>query len=148
MGFTSYLWDGGSGTGAMFFPNWNHPDPAKQELFRERNFRLALSHAIDRALIQKVVYFGTGEPTTGTLSGKAIEYHRTERGRDLYAQWRDLAVEYDPEGAMALAGRDRRGGPGWRRLARICPRLAPGAANGPTGRRRKCLRLGQRDREG
>ena len=33
MGFTSYLWDGGSGTGAMFFPNWNHPDPEKQELY-------------------------------------------------------------------------------------------------------------------
>jgi peptide/nickel transport system substrate-binding protein len=117
MGFTSYLWDGGSGTGSMFFVNWNHPDDAKREVYRNRNFRLAMSHALDRSLIQKVVYFGTGEPTTGTLSGKAIEYHRTERGRDLYAQWRDLAVEYDPEKAMALldeAGIVDQDDDGWR----------------------------------
>jgi len=117
VGFTSYLWDGGSGTGAMFFTNWNHPDPEKQEVYRMKEFRRALSHAINRPLIQKVVYFGTGEPTTGTLSPKAVEYHRTERGRELYAAWRDLAVEYDPEGAMALldeAGIVDQDGDGWR----------------------------------
>ncbi len=102
VGFTTYLWDGGSGTGAMFYTNWNYPDPDKRAVYREKNFRRALSHAIDRPKIQKVIYYGTGELTTGTLSPKAIEYHRTERGRELYKAWRDLAVEYDPEKAMSL----------------------------------------------
>ena len=119
VGFTTYLWDGGSGTGAMFFTNWNHPDPDKQAVYREPKFRRALSHAIDRPRIQKIVYYGTGEMTTGTLSPKAIEYHRTERGRELYAKWRDLAVEYDPEKAKSFLdeiGVVDADGDGWRDL--------------------------------
>ncbi|NOZ28646.1 MAG: ABC transporter substrate-binding protein [Chloroflexi bacterium] len=100
--YRTFLWDGGSGTGSVYYPNWNHPDPEKQAVYRDKRFRRALSHAIDRPKIQKVVYFGTGFPTTGTLSPKAIEYNRTEEGKKLFEQWRDLAVEYDPEKAKAL----------------------------------------------
>ena len=119
VGFTTYLWDGGSGTGAMFYTNWNHPDPDKQAVYREPKFRRALSHAIDRPRVQKIVYYGTGELTTGTLSPKAIEYHRTKRGRELYAKWRDLAVEYDPEKAKSFLdeiGVVDADGDGWRDL--------------------------------
>ncbi|GIV77283.1 MAG: peptide ABC transporter substrate-binding protein [Litorilinea sp.] len=119
VGLKTVLWDGGSGTGSLVYPNWTHQDPEKREVYRNRNFRLALSHAIDRPQIQKVVYFGTGEQTTGTMSPKAIEFNRTPEGQELYRQWRDLAVEYNPEKAMALldeAGVVDQDGDGWRDL--------------------------------
>ncbi len=111
------LWDGGSGTGSLVYPNYTHPDPEKRAIYQDKRFRRALSHAIDRDKIQKVVYFGTGFKTTGTMSPKAIEYNRTEEGRKLFEQWRDLAVDYDPEKAMALldeAGVVDKDGDGWR----------------------------------
>ncbi len=117
VGLKTYLWDGGSGTGSMVYPNWTHYDPEKRALYRMKEFRRALSHAIDRDKIQKAVYFGTGYPTTGTMSPKAIEYNATQEGQDLFAQWRDLAVEYDPEAAMAMldeAGVVDQDGDGWR----------------------------------
>jgi len=117
--YTVHLWDGGSGTGSLYYPNWNHPDPDKQKLYRNAKFHKALSHAIDRPKIQKMVYFGTGELTTGTFSPKAIEYHRSEEGKKIYKEWRDCAVEYDPDKAKALL--DEIGvvdvdGDGWREM--------------------------------
>ena len=102
IGLKTYLWDSGGGTGVMVYPNWTHTDPQKRELYRNRDFRLALSHAIDRDKVQKIVYFGTGELTTGTMSPKAIEFTSNDTGRELYEQWRDLAIEYDPEQAATL----------------------------------------------
>lgn len=118
-GYRTLLWDSGSGSGPLYYPNQNHPDPEKAEIYRNRDFRRALSHAINRDRIQRLVYFGLGEKTTGTFSPKAIEYHRTERGQQMYEQWRDLAVEYDPELAASLLdsiGVVDQDGDGWRDL--------------------------------
>jgi peptide/nickel transport system substrate-binding protein len=119
VGLKTYLWDGGSGTGSLVYPNWTHRDPEKRALYHDKNFRRALSHAIDRDKIQKAVYFGTGFPTTGTMSPKAIEYNATEEGRNLFAQWRDLAVTYDVDAANSMldkAGAVDQDGDGWRDL--------------------------------
>lgn len=119
VGLKTQLWDGGGGTGVMVYPNWTHQDPQKRELYRNRNFRLALSHAIDRDKIQKIVYFGTGEKTTGTMSPKAIEFTSNDTGRQLYEQWRDLAIEYNPDQAASLldeAGAVDANGDGFRDL--------------------------------
>jgi peptide/nickel transport system substrate-binding protein len=119
VGLITELWDGGGGTGVMVYPNWTHQDPQKRALYQDRNFRLALSHAIDRDKIQKIVYFGTGEKTTGTMSPKAIEFNANDVGRELYQQWRDLAVEFDLDKAAALldeAGAVDADGDGWRDL--------------------------------
>jgi peptide/nickel transport system substrate-binding protein len=96
------LWDGGSGTGSMFFFNYDHPDEKFRKLIREPKFRKALSLAVNRAEIQKSVYFTTGEPTTGTLSPKAIEYVINDEGKRIYQEWRDSAVKYDPETAKKM----------------------------------------------
>jgi len=119
VGLQTYLWDAGGGTGSMIYPNWTHTDPEKRALYRDRNFRLALSHAIDRDAVQNIVYFGTGEQTTGTMSPKAIEFTANEAGQELYEQWRDLAVEYDLDLANELldeAGAVDADGDGWRDL--------------------------------
>ncbi|NLK08915.1 MAG: ABC transporter substrate-binding protein [Firmicutes bacterium] len=123
-GYNMYLWDSGSGTGPMFYHNWNHPDPEKRELYRTPEFKGALSHALDRDRIQKMLFFNLGEKTTGTFSPKAIEFHRTEEGKELYKEWRDLYVEYNPERAMELLdsiGIVDQDGDGWRDLPSGAP---------------------------
>ena len=102
VGLKTYLWDQGGGASFLLYPNWTHQDPQKRALYRNRDFRLGLSHAIDREKIQKIVYFGTGELTTGTMSPKAIEFTADETGKDLYRQWRDLGVAFDLDLANQL----------------------------------------------
>ena len=41
--------------------NLNHRDPALREIFLNRNFRIAMSHAIDRDEIRQLVYLGLPE---------------------------------------------------------------------------------------
>ena len=95
------FWDGGSGTGSMYFFNWNHKDPKYRAIFRNAKFLKAISHAFNRQQVQRAIYFGTGEQTTGTLSPKAIEYN-VPGGKTIYQSWRDAAVRYDPDAAKAL----------------------------------------------
>lgn len=42
--------------------NLNHKDPAKREIYQNKDFRIALSHAINRQEIIDVVFVGQGEP--------------------------------------------------------------------------------------
>jgi peptide/nickel transport system substrate-binding protein len=70
-------------------------------LIRNATFRKAMSLAYDRANAQKVIYFNTGELTTGTLSPKALEYH-VGSGSSVYASWRDSALKYDPAQAKQM----------------------------------------------
>jgi len=96
------FWDSGSGTGQMYF--WNHDvqDENLRALYRDVRFKRALSHALDRATIQRVVYYNTGFPTTGSMSPKAIEFNFNDEARAMYAKQRDAYVEYSPDKAMAL----------------------------------------------
>jgi len=115
--FETLMWDSGSGTGPVYYPNRNHPDSAKRKLYRNPKFLKALSYAIDRQRINKMIYYGTGEPTTGTYSPKSAEYRRTEEGEKLYQEWKNLAIEYEPEKARSLLeeiGVVDQNGDGWR----------------------------------
>lgn len=47
------------------YVNYNHPDPVKRELYRNPNFRRALSIAIDRKLINETAHMGQGRPGMG-----------------------------------------------------------------------------------
>lgn len=42
--------------------NFNHDDPVKRELYQNKDFRVGISHAIDRQEIVDVVFTGQGEP--------------------------------------------------------------------------------------
>lgn len=100
-GLEMTIWDSGSGTGSVFFFNYDHPDEKLRTLIREPRFRQALSVAFNREDAQKSIYFNTGERTTGTYSPKAIEY-QSDDGRKVYTGWRDSFVDYDPEKAKQL----------------------------------------------
>ena len=95
-------WDSGSGSGQAYFFSYDYVDEKYRKLFRMPEFRKALSHAFNRADIQKNFYFNTGEPTTGTFAPKAIEYNFNDEAKQVYASWRDSAVKYDPELAKQM----------------------------------------------
>ncbi len=95
--YKTLMWKSGNGTGPVFMPNRNHPEPDKQALYRNPTFLKAISHAIDRPKIKKMVYYGFGYPTTGTYTKNSRDFVDYEEGKKLFEEWRDLAVEYDPE---------------------------------------------------
>ncbi|HVX45739.1 MAG TPA: ABC transporter substrate-binding protein, partial [Mycobacteriales bacterium] len=88
------LWDSGSGTGSMFFLNYDYPDEKYRTLFRDVRFRRALSYAFDRAAVHKSLYYQTGELTTGTVGPKCTEFHVGD-GKGIYARWRDSYIKHD-----------------------------------------------------
>jgi peptide/nickel transport system substrate-binding protein len=96
------FWDSGSGTGSLYFFSQDYKDAKLREVFRDKQFRQALSLAYNRADVQKAVYFGLGELTGGTMSPKAIEYNINDQGKAAYAEWRDAFVKYDPAAAEAM----------------------------------------------
>lgn len=95
------LWDNGSGTGYIFFLNYDYQDKKYGPLFRDKRFRQAISLAHNRATTQKTLYFGTGEQTTGTMSPKAIEFH-IGSGPSVYKAWRDSYKNRDVAKAKSL----------------------------------------------
>ena len=53
---------GGSDAVVMFNQTWQGPEG---EMFRNKDFRIALSHAIDRDAIKELAFFGLGEARQG-----------------------------------------------------------------------------------
>lgn len=96
------FWDSGSGTGSMYFFNFDYKDAKLRAAFRDPKFRQALSHAYDRADVQKAVYFGLGELSNGTMSPKAIEYNFNDEAKKRYAEWRDSYKKYDVAAAEKM----------------------------------------------
>lgn len=73
--------------------NMNHSDPVKREIFQNKDFRIGLSHAINRQEIIDVVYVGQGEPYQGAPRPESNFYH--ERLARQYTEYDvDLANEY------------------------------------------------------
>jgi peptide/nickel transport system substrate-binding protein len=116
-------------SGAGGLPAWginiNQPDPEKREIYNKKEFRRALSHAIDRLRIKRLVYFGLGgAPSTGTVSPSTGNFHRSEEGKRIFREWRDHAVAYDPKKAKALLdeiGIVDQNGDGWREMPSGAP---------------------------
>jgi peptide/nickel transport system substrate-binding protein len=100
--YNTLLWDSGSGTGQCYFWNYDHPDDKYRELWRTPKFKQALSHAVDRPTIQRVIYYDTGILTTGTMSPKAIEFNFNADAQAYYQKARSAYVDYDPEKAKTM----------------------------------------------
>lgn len=58
------LWSSASASHMTFMPNQSYSDPQYRELFQNLDFRKALSHAIDRDLINEIGYVGQAVPRT------------------------------------------------------------------------------------
>ena len=66
-GFRTLLWDTALGARIALYPNLHIADPEWRKIFRNRDFRHALSLAIDREEINEVIYFGLATPSNNTV---------------------------------------------------------------------------------
>jgi peptide/nickel transport system substrate-binding protein len=73
--------------------NLNHKDPVLKEIFNQKNFRVALSHAINRQEIIDVIYVSDGKPAQPAPLPESPYYHE-----QLESQY----LEYDVELANQL----------------------------------------------
>ncbi len=79
--------------GLLLAPNLNHKDPVMKKILSDRRFRIALSHAINREEIDKIVYRGKG----------AIRQAAPLKESPFYsASYEKAYIKYDPAKSKAL----------------------------------------------
>jgi peptide/nickel transport system substrate-binding protein len=108
-GYRTLLWRPGKGSHIALFPNLNANDPVWRQVLRDVRFRRALSLAIDRALVNQVLYFGLAIQSNNTVLPDSPLYREDYRSR-----W----ARYDRKRANALLDEMglKRGRDGVRRL--------------------------------
>lgn len=105
-GYRVLKWPMALGSTFALMPNLNHKDPVLRKLFEDRNFRIALSLAINREEINQLCTLGACEPRHATVLKECPYY--SEGLEKLYA-------EYNPKKAneildkMGLTKRDKEG---------------------------------------
>lgn len=110
-------WKVGAGADPAIVPNWDNPSDEMRKIIRTRDFRLALSHAIDRKTINDVVYFGLGTVSQAVTSPYSPWGRTSDEGKQLMEEWRTLGTEYDVDKANALLdgiGLDKKDSEGFR----------------------------------
>ncbi|POF32367.1 ABC transporter substrate-binding protein [Roseibium marinum] len=91
--YTTALWANTKGSEITIQPNMTVKDPVWRELLRDTRFRHALSLAIDRKLLNRVLFFGLGKPGNDTVLPASPLYK---------AEYTTKWADYDPEQANAL----------------------------------------------
>jgi peptide/nickel transport system substrate-binding protein len=91
--FRTLLWYSGKGTQFGLFPNLNANDPVWRALLRDVRFRRALSLAIDRSLINQVLFFGLAIEANNTVLADSALYKPEYR-----SEW----ARYDKKAARKL----------------------------------------------
>lgn len=87
------LWSTANASHETFFLNQSYGDPQYRELFQNLDFRIALSHAIDRDLINEIAYLGQATPRTTTVVDSSPYF--IEEIENVYG-------EFDPDRASEL----------------------------------------------
>lgn len=78
----------GGGQAGSLYLNWTvQNDPVKREIFRNKDFRIGLSHAIDREEISSLLFGGTVEPAQHSVV-KGDPLHNEQ----LYSQYTEFDV--------------------------------------------------------
>ena len=80
-GYRTLLWRPGKGSHFALFPNLNTRDPVWRELLRDVRFRRALSLAIDRSLVNQVLYFGLAIESNNTVLPESPLFREAYRDR-------------------------------------------------------------------
>ncbi len=91
--YTVSLWSSDGASSVALQPNQSYDDPQYRELMQNRDFRYALSLAIDRDLINDIVYLGQAT-TTNQSVGPATSWYVEDMAM--------FEADYDPEAAQAL----------------------------------------------
>ncbi len=91
--YRTLLWQDSGGAAPNILLNHNCKDPVLRELIRSKEFRAALSLAIDRELINEMLWYGLATPMQGTAPV----------GTPFYVEGMDrMYAEYAPDQANAL----------------------------------------------
>jgi ABC-type transport system substrate-binding protein len=91
--------------------NLSHNDPVKREIFQNKDFRIGLSHAINRDELITAVFQGQGEPWQAAPR-KESEFYLEKLATQYLAYDVDLANEHlDKAGYAERDGENRRLGP-------------------------------------
>ena len=80
-GYRTLLWRPGKGSHFALFPNLNTNDPVWRALLRDVRFRRALSLAIDRSLVNQVLYFGLAIESNNTVLPQSPLFRESYRDR-------------------------------------------------------------------
>ena len=80
-GYRTLLWRPGKGAHVALFPNLNVTDPVWRALLRDVRFRRALSLAIDRSLVNQVLYFGLAIESNNTVLPQSPLFREAYRDR-------------------------------------------------------------------
>lgn len=84
---------GTASVGVLMAPNLNHRDPVMRKIISDPRFRIALSHAVNRDEINKIVYRGKGEPREAAPLKESIYYSPS---------YEKAYLEHDPAKAASL----------------------------------------------
>jgi len=79
--------------GLLLAPNLNHPAPAMRSILSDPRFRKALSHAVDREEINRIMFRGRGTPRQAAPLKESAFYS---------ASYESAYIAYDPAKATAL----------------------------------------------
>ena len=80
-GYRTLLWRPGRGSHFTLYPNLNVNDPVWRQVLRDVRFRRALSLAIDRALVNQVLYFGLAIESNNTVLPQSPLFREAYRDR-------------------------------------------------------------------
>ncbi len=107
--YRALLWKTGIGSHFALYPNLNVNDPVWRTLLRDVRFRRALSMAIDRGLINQVLYFGLATESNNTVLPESPLFKEANQKR-----W----AKFDKKGAAKLLDEIglKRGPDGFRKL--------------------------------
>ncbi|MGI6208233.1 MAG: ABC transporter substrate-binding protein [Anaerolineae bacterium] len=86
-------WTLAEGSNCLLFPNLNHKDPGLRELLGNLDFRIALSHGMNRSDINELAYQGFGTPRQASLIPQSAYFKEEHATR--YA-------DYDPDKANQI----------------------------------------------
>lgn len=101
---------------AIISLNLTNQDPVKREIFRNKDFRIGLSHAIDRQEIIDIVFIGQGEPWQAAPPRETPFFN--ERLAKQYIEYNvDLANEYLDKAYPNKDGEGFRLGPDGKRIS-------------------------------
>ena len=91
--YVTLLWRAGTGSHFALYPNLNVNDPVWRKVMRDVRFRRALSLAIDRPLVNQVLYFGLAIEANNTVLPESPLFRESYQQR-----W----AKYDRKAAQKL----------------------------------------------
>jgi peptide/nickel transport system substrate-binding protein len=100
-GYTVKMWQRGDFAWPWIMPIYDTKDKGIVDLYYQQPFREALSYAINRDRINKVVAYGLAKPRQFSQIPESPEFQSPE-GKAFYAKWSQSYAQFDPDKAKSL----------------------------------------------